>query len=481
MLLVIDNFEQVLAAAPVVGQVLERLDQRMDQRGDLSDLPGRQQTLRATLEWSYELLPESARSFLARLSGFAAPFTAEAAEAVCGPDGGRAAENLATLLDHSMITPAERPDGKPAFRLLEMIRAFAAERLDDPGETLRRLERHILGVLEEAGPELGSQDGARRLLDSEEPNLAVALRWAAQQQVSDQILRRLGDVWVWSLVRGNLRRSSALRQQVDAWPAAALCAERDQMARYFLIMVGTNQDGRWAELAALLDRILPDARRIEEPPRWSMMLVCRALARPYAPGSPAGAELAEALAVTRDMQSPLLAGYAQSHYGNYLCVHGDPAAARVMHEECLRTADSRGDDNLRAEALYFLAMDSLAEGDPDPAHRQLEAAARYYTDIDHRDGLTRCLGMLSSLALYRGDPRLAARLGGATAAARDEIGLVPWPNVAEAERRVTESIQARLPAAEYGEQAAAGRSAGLEAAITGALGRLAAGRPRPER
>jgi hypothetical protein len=91
------------------------------------------------------------------------------------------------------------------------------------------------------------------------------------------------------------------------------------------------------------------------------------------------------------------------------------------------------------------------------------------------------LGMLSSLALYRGDPRLAARLGGATAAARDEIGLVPWPNVAEAERRVTESIQARLPAAEYGEQAAAGRSAGLEAAITGALGRLAAGRPRPER
>ena len=455
-------------------QVLERLDQRMDQRGGLSDLPGRQQTLKATLEWSYELLPESARPFLARLSVFAAPFTAEAAEAVCGPDAGHAAENLATLLDHSMITPAERPDGKPAFRLLEMIRAFAAERLDNPGETLRRLERYMLGVLEEAGPELGSQDGARRLLDSEEPNLAVALRWAAQQPVADQILRRFGEVWVWSLVRGNLRRATALRQQIDAWPAAALRHERDQMAQYFLVMVGTNQEGRWAELGALLDRILPDARRIEEPPRWGMMLVCRALARPYAPDSPASAELAEALTVTQDAQRPLLAGYTQSQYGNYLCVHGDPAAAREMHEQCQRTADARGDDNLRAEALYFLAMDSLAAGDPDPAHRHLEAAARYYTDIDHRDGLTRCLGMLSSLALCRGDPALAARLAGATAAARDEIGLVPWPNVAEAEGRVTESIQARLPAAEYGEQTAAGRSAGLEAAIAGALASLAA-------
>jgi predicted ATPase len=456
-------------------QVLERLDQRMDRPGGgLSDLPGRQRTLRATLDWSYELLPESARQTLARLSVFAAPFTAEAAEALCQRDGGDAAEDLATLLDHSMITPAERADGQPAFRLLEMIRDFAAERLDDPGEVLGRLERHMLGVLAAASPELGSQEGARRLLDSEQPNLAVALRWVAQQPVADQILRRLGDVWVWSLVRGNLRRSSRLRQQVDAWPTAALRSERDQMARYFLVMIGTNGDGQWAELGALLDRILPDARRIEEPSRWSMMLVCRALARPYAPDSPAGAELAEAVAVTRALERPLLSGYAESHYGNYLCAHGDPDAAREMHEACLRTADARGDDNLRAEALYFLAMDNLAVGDPDPAHRHLETAARYYTDIDHRDGLTRCLGMLSSLALSRGDPRLAARLAGATAAARDDIGLVPWPNVAEAERRVKLRIQDLLPAGEYAAETASGRAVSLEIAIVGALASLAA-------
>jgi predicted ATPase len=455
-------------------QVLVRLDQRMEQPGTLSDLPDRQQTLTATLAWSYDLLPESARQVLVRLSVFAAPFTAEAAETLCEPDGTDATEGLATLFDHSMITPAERPDGEPAFRLLEVIRAFAAERLEDREECLRCLELHMLNVLEKASPEHGSQDWARRLLDSEEPNLAVALQWAAQQPVSDQILRRLGDVWVWSLVRGNLRRLTALRQQVEAWPAASLRNERDRMARYFLQMIGTNEDGRWAELGTFLDRILPDARRIEEPSRWCLILIIRAVARPWEPGSPAGPELAEALAVSQEAQSPLLVGYAQSHYGAHLCLDGDLGAARTLHEQCLHTADTGGDDNLRAEALFFLAMDSLAAGDPDPAHRHLEAAARYYTDIDHRDGLTRCLGMLSSLALYRDDPRLAARLAGATAAARDDIGLVPWPSVAEAERRVTDRIQALLPAAEYAAETASGRFVSLEIAIVGALTSLAA-------
>jgi len=455
-------------------QVLERLDQRMERPGGLSDLPRRQQTLSATLEWSYELLPEPARRILARLSVFATPFTAEGAEAVCGQDGTDATESLATLLDHSMITPAGRPDGRPAFRLLEVIRAFAAERLDDPAETVGRLERHMLDVLETAGPEQGSQDWARRLLDSEAANLAVALQWAAQQHVSDQILRRLGDVWVWSLVRGNLRRSTGMRQQIDAWPAASLRSERDQLARHYLQVIGYSGDGRWAELGALLDQVLPAARRIEEPSRWGIMLAARALARPYAPDSPARAELGEALTVTRDAQSPLVAGYVQSHYGNYLCIDGDLTSARTMHEESLRTADAHGDDNLRAEAHYFLAMDSLTAGDPDPAYRHLEAAARYYTDIDHRDGLTRCLAMLSALALDRGQPRLAARLTGATAGAREDIGLLPWPAVAEAERRVTGRIQARLPATEYGAETAAGRSATLEAAIAQVLSSLAA-------
>jgi len=115
-------------------QILARLPQQLERPGALADLPARQQTLTGTIEWSYDLLPAPAQRMLARLSVFAAPFTAAAAEAVAAPDApakadapaeavvgpvaGDAMQDLSTLLDHSMVSPAERPDGERAFRLL---------------------------------------------------------------------------------------------------------------------------------------------------------------------------------------------------------------------------------------------------------------------------------------------------------------------------------------------------------------------------
>jgi len=109
-------------------QILARLPGQLERPGALADLPARQQTLTGTIEWSYDLLPAPARRMLTRLSVFAAPFTAAAAEAVAAPDGpaeavvgpvaGDAMQDLSTLLDHSMVSPAERPDGERAFRLL---------------------------------------------------------------------------------------------------------------------------------------------------------------------------------------------------------------------------------------------------------------------------------------------------------------------------------------------------------------------------
>ena len=131
-------------------QLLQRLDEHMERRGALIDLPDRQQTMTATISWSYNLLPEAARKLLARLTVFAAPFTVDAVEAVSGQDAVGAAENLALLLDHNMVSPAERPDGERAFRILNMIHYYAAGRLKDPGDPLGHLERYLLGVLDRA-------------------------------------------------------------------------------------------------------------------------------------------------------------------------------------------------------------------------------------------------------------------------------------------------------------------------------------------
>lgn len=88
---------------------------------------------------------------------------------------------------------------------------------------------------------------------------------------------------------------------------------------------------------------------------------------------------------------------------------------------------SLGDGNLRGEAHYVLAVDAMAAGDAGSAVPQLGAAVRHFHNLDHFEGLARCVAALAALALARGDPQLAARLTGTAAAVRDRFGFKPWP------------------------------------------------------
>lgn len=475
-------------------QILARLYERVDRPGVLADLPDRQQTLTATLEWSYNLLPAPAQRLLARLSVFAGPFTLDAAEAVGGTDPGEGKEtdmgagtgsgtleHLFTLLDHCMVSPASRPDGETAFRLLGVIQRFAFTRLEDPDNANARLERYLLDVMGSASVQHGSRDWAMRRLDSEQLNIQRVLRWAAAgRRPAGQLLSRIGDVWVWLLARRHLRPSSELYQLIESLPVAELDGGSDLIAWYWLKMLVLMLDGRYARAGGLLDEILPDVRRFAPPPRRGLMLMTRAVTRPYAPDSPARAEFETALAVVRAAGDPLALGYVLSHFGLFLCVDGDVARARALHEEIIPIACDLADTSQLAEAYYALAVDSLAAGEPESAYAYLAAAARWDREIDHRDGLTRCLGALSALALERGDGQLAAQLIGATAAARDAIGVAPWPSVAEAERRTAERVASLLTKDQFREQVAAGQARELEEALTHALAVLAGPTPVPD-
>jgi predicted ATPase/DNA-binding SARP family transcriptional activator len=448
-------------------QMLKRLYDRLEGPGTLADLPDRQQTLSDTLNWSYDLLPPPARHLLARLSVFAAPFTAEAAAAVSGPDGAGVMEALSTLVDHSMVSPAERPDGQRAFRLLGPVRWFAAARLKDAAEPLSGLQRYLLDVLEAAAARHGSRDRDMRRLDSERPNLQVVLSWVARDaRPPGPLLRAIGDVWVWLLVRGHLRRTSGLWQQIESLPQDGLRTERDLMARSWLMACGLVNGGDHARAGALIDEILPAARRLEEPSRTALLLMGRAIARPYAAHSPARADFQQALTLAREAGDPLVLGYILSHYGCFLCIDGDVRGAGELHEEMLTIAGSLPEENMRAEAHYDLAMDAISADDPRTAERHLAVAVRRYRDIDHLDGLAgRCLGALSALALNRGQAHLAARLIGAAAGARASIGLTPWPAVTEAERRIIERTRALLAGDEFTAQVTAGRGQTIEDAL----------------
>jgi hypothetical protein len=377
-----------------------------------------------------------------------------------------------------MVSPAERPDGERAFRLLVPVRRFAAARLEHADGPLSGLEEHMLGVLEAAEARHGARDQDMRRLDSEQQNLQVVLRWVARDaRPPGRLLRALGAVWVWLLVRGHLRRTSELWQQIESLPQDELRTERDLLARSWLTASNLLHDGDYARTCALIDEILPTARRLENPSLTALLLMGRAIARPYAAHSQASTEFQQALTTARDAGDPLAVGYILSHYGGLLCIDGDASRARVLHEEMLAIASSLPDENMRAEAHYDLAMDAISADDLLAAERHLAVAVRSYRAMDHLDGLTRCLGALSALALSRDQEHLAARLIGAAAQARDSIALTPWPAVTEAERRITERIEALLPGEEFTAQVTAGRKQTIVGALTQApLSRLGGSR-----
>src|SRR5206468_5274734 len=156
-------------------QLLERLSQRLDLLKGERDADPRQQTLRATIEWSYDLLDGEEQQLLARLAAFAGGCTYEAAEQVAGADP----DTLQSLLDKSLLRKRETGLA-PRYWMLETIRQYAAERLGESGEAdevRRRHGKHFLAFAEETEPYLrgrGSGEWLKRV-DAEHDNLRVAM------------------------------------------------------------------------------------------------------------------------------------------------------------------------------------------------------------------------------------------------------------------------------------------------------------------
>ena len=221
-----------LAAARVrvlpPGQLLARLDRRLKiLTGGNRDLPARQQTLRAAIEWSHELLDPDEQSLFAHLAVFAGGCTLEAAEAVCGAHGGHeidVLDGLDSLSQKSLLRPEEGSEGWTRFTMLETIREYALERLDASGEadSLRQAHaRFFLDLAEAAEPQLTGPDQVLWLdrLGTEHDNLRAALGWLERSSEREPWLRLSGALWRFWWVRGHMTEGRG-------WLARAL-AETD--------------------------------------------------------------------------------------------------------------------------------------------------------------------------------------------------------------------------------------------------------------
>jgi predicted ATPase len=245
--------------------MVQRLDHRLKLlKGGARDAPERQRTLRATIAWSYDLLEPQEQRLLGRLGVFAGGFTLEAAESVCG-DGLDVVDGLASLTDNGLAR-VEGTEEEPRFAMLETIREYAVERLEesDEAEDLRRRHaEHFLALAEEAEPHLrGSPGDWLDRLEHELDNLRAALDRLEALGESERALRLAAALWRFWYLRGHLAEGQRRLERAlgtDERPTAAR-AKALNGAAVMAVNTGDPATGKLrAEEALMLHRTLGDA------------------------------------------------------------------------------------------------------------------------------------------------------------------------------------------------------------------------------
>ena len=199
---------------------MSRLERRLSLlTGGARDLPPRQQTLRATIDWSYELLEPGEQRLFRQLGVFSGGWTLEAAEVVCelGSANGATADvldALEALGRASLVRQSEAPE-ETRFEMLETIREYAAERLDASGEGDIARSRHagyFLSLAETAEPRMHGPQQSYWLdrLEREKANLRAALDWSLRDGASEPGLRLAAALWWFWIIRDFLVRGAAM-------------------------------------------------------------------------------------------------------------------------------------------------------------------------------------------------------------------------------------------------------------------------------
>ncbi|WP_369139425.1 ATP-binding protein [Modestobacter versicolor] len=450
----------------------------LDLRGGEVDAPDRQRTLRATIGWSHDLLAPAERTLLARLAVCAAGFTLDTAEAVGAVDDDLdVLDGLSALVGQSLVAPGGGDEGGPRFRMLELVRAFALERLREAGEeaaTRERLARHLAATSAAAGAGLSGVDRLlwQGRLDAESADLVGSLRWAVETDAAELAVRLAAPLARWWWARGQLSTMAEIADRTADLPSAR--ALPPDAAALLLWARGLTRiaQGRVAEGAPLLTALVDDARGRDDHWLLGHGLTGLAMTRPAADPELAGL-LEEGVAALRRSGDAWSVAYALVPRGDVALVGGDLATATRLHTEALGLAGQIGDEHLTATVLDQLAFDDLLAGELDAAHARLTTAAGLHRRLHDQEGTAYCLDGLSALALASGRPVVAARAAGAAAAARAALGLVVWPLLQSLGDQLDAALRDALGEEADVRERAAGAAAGPWVTLDAVLADLA--------
>jgi predicted ATPase len=465
--------------------ILSRLDHRLQLlTGGARDLPTRQQTISGAMDWSYELLSDGEKRLFRQLAVFAGGFTLEAAE-------GAVKENLpaepmievldgvTSLVDKSLLMAKPQPRGEVRFRMLEVVREYALDRLEASGEA-EQMQRHhaayFLAFAEETEPHLHGPQPADWLkrLEEEHDNIRAALRWSLAHDAG--CAARLGAAiryfWVF---RGHLAEGLAVSQDI-----LRLCDQIPPAVRWNLLSMAGNLakfQGDYETARKMYEEGLSEGRSARDLRQVS--LSCRGLGGlAYEQGDNPTARgfVEEALAAARQSNDKFGIARSLSMLGDLARTLGDNAAARPLYEEAVAICRQLERTIATANILTNLAAAEFGDGDYTAAYTHFTEGLTMQKEsggqiVGDKISISYSLDGLAAHAVLHGETELAAKLAGAADHLRESINY----NVEPAERRFRDAYLASLHIVlsedDFSRAYGQGRKLKLDESIALALGR----------
>jgi predicted ATPase/class 3 adenylate cyclase len=413
------------------GELLGRLGRRLALEGAARGLPERQRTLRATIDWSHQLLDVEEARLFAQLSVFAGGWTRQAAERVCG-EGLRVQvlDGLESLVEHSLVQRVTLGGDELRFDMLETIREYARERLDASGaaaDLARRHGRYFLELAEDAEPHLTGPQAGRWLevLRVETDNLRSALRWAIDRGDPPSVeigLRMAASLWRFWQQTGALRearqwlegllargtdpgiRSARARALIAAGSIAYWQADLGRARQLYQLAVEQSRTlGDRRGMADALSNLAPVPMMTGDLPR------ARRLA-------------AQARDLWQELGDDWQAALATMTLGMCFLLEGGYEQALAYFEEFMPIVRARGDRFWLIGGLTSTAQAQHFLGHFEPARKNFGEALRLALEANDLASVTVALGPLSNLEGADGDHDRAVRLWAACEAIKQRIG-----------------------------------------------------------
>lgn len=511
-----------LAAARVRSLSVSDINTRLKDRykiltGGSRVLQERQQTLRALVDWSYDLLQEREKTLLNRLAVFVGGFDLAASEAICGSNplsSDEVLDLLALLVEKSLVMMEERDDGT-RYRMLETIREYASDKLEQSAEAANIAAAHCqhFFAVAKAGKQglMGEEHASwiRRFesdLDNLRAAIAVSLTGAVDPFISVKFAVAMQGFW-W--LRGYATEGRSLIQSALALPAI----QASDMAQAHALYVGANLAGSQSDhatalqmletclrlrrklgnavdIAATLSTLTPtrlavgDAVKAREGEEEALKIFCElADKQGEAIGllhlgqidlyegndALAQAELERGLAVARVIKHVEVQGECELVLGQVALESADWPRAAQCFTRSLKICKDNGDTRGHAKAMWHLAKNALHDGDFESARTQLTSAIHVFRKFEMSEELIGCLEEFAQLDHARDQCARSVRTLSIASQMRGRAAIVAAARSTARNVALEAALKSLLPQSDYDAAWAAGQQIEVEAALLTAL------------